>query len=47
MAKHSVKFELVKHHYERGLWIEARLDKAVECGWITEAERKQIVGGGE
>lgn len=42
--EHSARFETVKHYYERGTWNEARVDAAVKCGWITEAERKEIIG---
>lgn len=39
----SEKYELVKGFYEKGLWSEYRLQMAVEKGWITEAEFKEIV----
>lgn len=47
MAKkneHSTKFELVKDYYDKGLWNETRVKKAVEKGWITQAESEEILG---
>lgn len=41
--EHSEKFELVKNYYERGLWSEARVRKAVGK-WITQAECNEILG---
>ena len=47
MAKsHSTRFAAVRTFYEKGTWSGARVDKAVECGWITSAERDEIVGEG-
>lgn len=43
-GQHSPRFELVKRYYDRGLWSKERVAKAVECGWITPAEYKEIVG---
>lgn len=40
---HSAKFELVKSYYERGLWDEARVRKAVGK-WITQEECNEILG---
>lgn len=48
MAKtstHSPRFETVKRYYDRALWNVTRLEAAVRCGWITEAEREEIIGG--
>lgn len=48
MAKtstHSPRFETVKRYYDRGTWNVTRLEAAVRCGWITEAEREEIIGG--
>lgn len=47
MAKntHSPRFETVKRYYERGTWNAARVESAVKCGWITEQERDEIIGG--
>lgn len=42
-TKHSARFALVKGCYPR-TWSKARVHKAVECGWITEAEYEEIVG---
>lgn len=41
--EHSPKFELVKSYYDRGLWDEARVRKAVGK-WITQAECDEILG---
>ena len=43
-TKYSPRFATVQSFYQRGTWNKARVDKAVECGWITEAERAEIVG---
>jgi uncharacterized XkdX family phage protein len=40
----SKKFNLVKNYYERGLWSEKRVHDAVEKGWITAEEYKEITG---
>ena len=40
---HSEKFELVKSYYERGLWSEVRVRKAVGK-WITAEEAEEILG---
>lgn len=42
--EHSKHFSLVKKYYDRGLWSEARVHKAVECMWITADEYKEITG---
>lgn len=41
---HSARYELVKHYYDRGLWPEARVRKAVECKWVTSDEFSEITG---
>lgn len=41
--EHSPKYELVKSYYERGLWSEARVRKAVGK-WITAEEAAEILG---
>ena len=43
-TKHSPRFATVQGFYQRGTWNMARVDKAAVCGWITEAERAEIVG---
>lgn len=43
-AEHSNRYALVKHYYDRGLWPEARVRKAVTCKWITSDEFKEITG---
>ena len=42
--EHSSHYATVKKWYDRGLWSEARVYKAVECEWITADEYKEIVG---
>ena len=39
----SPKFELVKSYYDRGLWDESRVRKAVGK-WITQEECDLILG---
>lgn len=38
----SEKYELVKSYYERGLWNEERVYKAIGR-WITEEEANEIL----
>ncbi|MBO7670122.1 MAG: XkdX family protein [Oscillospiraceae bacterium] len=40
----SEHFEKVKGYYDAGLWNKARVHKAVEKGWITAAEYREITG---
>ena len=40
----SPKFELVKGYYDRGLWDESRVRKAVGK-WITQEECDLILNG--
>ena len=42
----SAKYETVKGYYDRGLWSEYRVQMAVEKGWITADEYKEITGSG-
>ena len=42
-AEHSPRFETVKRFYDRGTWPLARVEKAVECGWIPAEELAEIV----
>ena len=42
--EHSAKFDKVKRYYDKGLWSNEAVWKAVEKGWITEAEYYEIVG---
>ena len=47
MAKkngHSPKFDLVKYYYDTGLWDINKGRKAVDKGWMTEDEFKEITG---
>lgn len=39
---HSKNYEKVKTYYDNGLWSIERVQKAVEKGWITEAEYEEI-----
>ena len=41
--EHSPKFDLVKGYYDRGLWDESRVRKAVGK-WITPEEFTEITG---
>lgn len=41
--EHSEKFDLVKSYYDRGLWSEDRVLKAVGR-WITAEEAEEILG---
>lgn len=41
---HSPNYEKVKGYYDKGLWDISRVRKAVEKGWITKAEFKEITG---
>ncbi len=41
--EHSKNFYLVKNYYDRKLWSEYRVRKAVGK-WITEEEAKEILG---
>ena len=43
-GQHSVKFKLVKRWYDKGFWNAQMVADAVKAGWITEEERKEIVG---
>lgn len=44
MNEHSERFELVKDYYDNGLWKKKAVKKAVEKGWITAEEYKEITG---
>lgn len=43
-TKHSTRYALVKHYYDRGLWPKERVAKAVTCGWVTADEYEEITG---
>lgn len=43
MAK-SKKYDMVKEYYDKGLWSEYRVQMAVDKGWITSEEYKEITG---
>jgi len=40
----SKKYQKVKHYYDKGLWGIGKVRDAVEKGWITEEEFKEITG---
>ncbi len=40
----SRKYEIVKGYYDSGLWSKKRVRNAVEKGWITEEEFREITG---
>ena len=45
MAKeHSKNYEKVKKYYDDGKWSKKWVYNAVNKGWITEEEYKEIVG---
>lgn len=43
-TEHSPKFKQVKQWYDMGIWDKEKVHKAVEKGWITEAEYEEITG---
>lgn len=43
-AYRSPRYSTVKDYYEKKLWNEARVEKAVLFGWITEVEKNEILG---
>ncbi len=44
MNEHSKRFDRVKKYYDAGLWHTDQLEMAVEKGWITKEEYKEITG---
>jgi len=42
--EHSKNYEKVKYWYALKMWNETRVRDAVEKGWITEEEFKEIIG---
>ncbi len=42
-ATRSARYETVRKWHLAGLWSDARVEKAVECGWITASEMKEIL----
>lgn len=40
--KNSKYYDLVKNNYNRGFWSISKVRDAVEKGWITEKEFKEI-----
>lgn len=45
-AKRSARYETVRKWHLAGLWSRARVEKAVECGWITQREAEDILKEG-
>lgn len=41
---HSAKYSLVKWYYDHDNWTIAQVHKAVQKGWITAEEYKEITG---
>lgn len=44
MQKHSKQYTRVKKWYDAGLWPVSAVRLAVEKGWITAEEFKEITG---
>jgi len=44
MNEHSPKFDKVKKYYDDGLWNKTMVHNAVDSGWITAEEYKEITG---
>ena len=42
----SARFETVAKWHAAGLWSRLRVERAVECGWITESEKDEILEEG-
>lgn len=42
--KHSKNYAKVKKYYDDGKWTKKMVYNAVNKGWITEEEYKEIVG---
>lgn len=40
----SEKYDVVRKYYNQHLWNERKLRDAVDKGWITESEFKEITG---
>ena len=38
-----MSYELIKSYYELGLFTDNDLDMFVSIGWITEAQRKELI----
>lgn len=45
-TKRSARYATVRKWHLAGLWSRQRVEKAVECGWITEEEMKEILKEG-
>ena len=46
MAKRSARYATVRKWHLAGLWSRQRVEKAVECGWITQKEMTEILEEG-
>lgn len=44
--KRSARFATVAKWYAAGLWSRSRVERAVECGWVTEKEKDEILTKG-
>lgn len=44
MTAASKKYAICKKYYLSGLWNADQLSTAVDKGWITEAEKDEILG---
>lgn len=42
----SIMFNRIKQYYSSGKWSKTAVKKAVERGWITAEEYKEITGEG-
>jgi hypothetical protein len=38
-----MSYELIKSYYELGLFTKSDLEMFVSIGWITEAQRKELI----
>lgn len=46
MEQRSARYATVRKWHLAGLWSQERVKKAVECGWITQAESMEILEEG-
>lgn len=40
----SAKFKMIKIWFKKGFWTKEMVEDAVKKGWITEEEKKEILG---
>lgn len=38
------KFKMIKIWYNKGFWTKEMVEDAVKKGWLTEDEKKEILG---